>query len=306
MKAKYFKSGLLFAAFAMLFAACDSDRDDNPTLGPNHTASTFVVNTPAVTDQYIQLSPDNTVALTWTQPNYGVNTVVNYKVQVGLNDGGTEKWGDYLESGFTSCSVNISGAEIAKAICKIDGFKTEDDYVDMGFREVIMRVTANIKTTSSVVIDGTTITSNAVSFKHMAAYCNVPTKGTLYVIGSCCGWPEPSATNKSTLIDGGWYITETEIGSNVFKGVVGNDVIPAGDLTFRFYSKLTGWGSDDAPEGSIGWQAKDEAGDYSIASGTFSGSCTPGKGSWHFADFPGGKLDLTVDLNNNKVTFVVQ
>ena len=131
MKAKYFKSGLLFAAFAMLFAACDSDRDDNPTLGPNHTASKFVVNTPAVTDQYIQLSPDNTVALTWTQPDYGVNTVVNYKVQVGLNDGGTEKWGDYLESGFTSCSVNISGAEIAKAICKIDGFKTEDEYVDI-------------------------------------------------------------------------------------------------------------------------------------------------------------------------------
>ena len=54
----------------------------------------------------------------------------------------------------------------------------------MGFREVIMRVTASIKTTSSAVIDGTTITSNAVSFKHMAAYCNVPTKGTLYVIGS--------------------------------------------------------------------------------------------------------------------------
>ena len=306
MKTKYFKSSLLFAAFAMLFSACNSDRDDNPTLGPNHTASTFVVNTSAVADQYIQLAADKTVNLTWTQPDYGVNTVVNYKVQVGLNDNGTEKWGDYLESGFTSCNVNISGAEIAKAICKLDGFKTEDDYVDMGFREVIMRVTASIKTTSSAVIDGTTITSNTVSFKHMAAYNNVPTKGTLYVIGSCCGWPEPSATNKQTLVEGGWFITETEIGSGVYKGVVGKDAIPAGELTFRFYSKLTGWGSDDDPEGSIGWQAKDEAGDYSIASGTFSGSCTPGKGSWKFADFPGGKLDLTVDLNNGKVTFVVQ
>ena len=52
MKAKYFKSSLLFAAVAMLFTACDSDRDDNPTLGPNHTASSFVVNTSAVADQY--------------------------------------------------------------------------------------------------------------------------------------------------------------------------------------------------------------------------------------------------------------
>ena len=72
MKAKYFKSGLLFAAFAMLFTACDSDRDDNPKLGPNHTASTFVVNESSLADQYIQLSSDNTVNLTWSQPDYGI------------------------------------------------------------------------------------------------------------------------------------------------------------------------------------------------------------------------------------------
>ena len=299
MKAKYIKSSVLFAAFAMLFTACESDRDDNPTLGPNHTASEFVVNTSAVADQFIQLTPDNTVNLTWTQPNYGVNTVVNYKVQVGLKENGTDKWGDYLETGFTSCNVNISGEEIAKAICKLDGFKTEDDYVDQGFREVIMRVAANIKTTSSQLIEGTEILSNTVSFKHMAAYCMVPTKGTLYVIGSCCGWPEPSGSNKQTLLDGGWYIMETEIGSNLFKGVID---MPEGDLTFRFYSKLTGWGSDDAPEGSIGQQAKDEAKEYTLP---HSGPCMPGKGSWSFPGFAGGQLDITVDLNNNTVKFVL-
>jgi hypothetical protein len=297
MKTKYFKSSVLFAVFAMLFVACDSDRDDNPKLGPNHTAKTFVVNTSAVADQYIQLSPENTVNLTWTQPDYGVNTVVNYKVQVGLNENGTEKWGDFLESGFTSCNVNLSGEEIAKVLCKLDGFKTEDDYIDMGFREVIMRVTANIQTTTSQEIDGTSITSNTVSFKHMAAYCNIPSKGTLYVIGTCSGWPEPSGSNKQTLIDGGWFITETEIGSNVFKGVV---EMPEGDLTFRFYSKLTGWGSDDAPEGSIGHQAKDEAKEFTLP---HSGTCMPGKGSWTFLGFPGGKLDITVDMNNRTVKF---
>lgn len=299
MKAKYYKSSLLFAAIAMLFAACDSDRDDNPTLGPNHTASEFVVNTSAVADQYIQLSPENTVNLNWTQPNYGVNTVVNYKVQVGLKENGAEKWGDYLETGTTACNVNLSGEEIAKVLCKLDGFATEDDYVDMGFREVIMRVAANIKTTSSKLIEGTEIISNVVSFKHMAAYCMVPTKGTLYVIGSCCGWPEPSGSNKQTLLDGGWFIEETEIGSGIYKGVV---EMPAGDLTFRFYSKLTGWGSDDAPEGSIGQQAKDEAKEYTLP---HSGPCMPGKGSWSFPGFTGGQLDITVDLNNNTVKFVL-
>lgn len=300
MKTKYFKSSLLFAVCAMLFAACDSDRDDNPTLGPNNTASEFMVNTSAVADQYIQLSPDNFVNLTWTQPNYGVNTVVNYKVQVGLVNDGNIRWGDgYLETGFTSCNVNISGEEIAKVLCKLDGFATEDDYVDQGFREVAFRVAANIQTTTSNVVEGTEIMSNVVTFKHMAAYCNIPTKGTLYVIGSCCGWPEPSGSNKQTLIDGGWFITETEIGSNIFKGQV---EMPEGDLTFRFYSKLTGWGSDDAPEGSIGQQAKDEAKEYTLP---HSGPCMPGKGSWSFPGFPGGTLDITVDMNNKTVSFVL-
>ena len=291
MKAKYFKSGLLFAAFAMLFTACDSDRDDNPTLGPNHTAKTFVVNTSALADQYIQLSPDNTVNLTWSQPDYGVNTVVNYKVQVGLNG----QW-ETLETGFTSCNVNISGEEIAKAICKIDGFATEDDYVDMGFREINMQVIANIQTTSSALVEGTTIASNIVSFKHMAAYCNIPTKATLWIIGSCCGWPEPTAGNKQKLLDGGWYIMETAIGSKVFEGDV---EMPEGDLTFRFYSKLTGWDGGD----SYGFQVDDVATDFDFTDGKFSSTALVGKGSWHFAACPGGTMHITVDMNKNTVKF---
>ena len=300
MKTKYLSS-VLIAAFAMLFAACNSDRDDNPKLGLNHTATDFVVNTSAVADQYIQLSPVNNVNLTWSQPNYGVNTVVNYKVQVGLVENGSVNWSDeYLETSYTSCNVQLSGEEIAKAICKLDGFKTEDDYVDMGFREIAMRVAANIQTTTSQLVEGTEIMSNIVSFKHMAAYCNIPTKAKLFIIGSCCNWPEPVASQKQKLIDDGWFVEETEIGSNKYHGVV---EMPAGDLTFRFYSKLTGWGSDDNPEGSIGQQAKDEAKEFTLP---HSGTCMPGKGSWTFTGFPGGKLEITVDLGNNTVSFVLQ
>ena len=294
MKAKYILSSMLFAAFGMLFTACDSDRDDNPTLGPNHTANTFVVNTSAVADQYIQLSPDNTVNLTWTQPNYGVNTVVNYSVEVGMN--GT--W-EPLETNYISCNVQLSGEEIAKAICKIDGFKTEDDYVPMGFRQVDFRVTAKILTTASDVIPGTTITSNVVSFNHMAAYCNIPTKGTLWVIGSCCGWPEPSAGNKETLVDGNWFIMETEIGSKIYKGTV---TMPEGDLTFRFYGKLTGWDGGD----SYGFQKDDTATEFAFTDGVFKNTIMKGKGSYAFPGFPGGVLELTVDLNKGTVQFVLQ
>ena len=294
MKAKYILSSMLFAAFGMMFTSCDSDRDDNPTLGPNHTANTFVVNTSAVADQYIQLSPDNTVNLTWTQPNYGVNTVVNYSVEVGMN--GT--W-EPLETNYISCNVQLSGEEIAKAICKIDGFKTEDDYVPMGFRQVDFRVTAKILTTASDVIPGTTITSNVVSFNHMAAYCNIPTKGTLWVIGSCCGWPEPSAGNKETLVDGNWFIMETEIGSKIYKGTV---TMPEGDLTFRFYGKLTGWDGGD----SYGFQKDDTATEFAFTDGVFKNTIMKGKGSYAFPGFPGGVLELTVDLNKGTVQFVLQ
>ena len=292
MKAKYFKSGLLFAAFAMLFAACNSDRDDNPTLGPNHTANTFVVNQSPLADQYIQLTADNTVNLTWTQPNYGVNTVVNYSIEVGMNG----SWMP-LETSFTSCNVNISGEEIAKAICKIDGFATEDDYVDMGFRQVDMRVTANIQTTASDVVPGTTITSNVVSFNHMAAYCNIPSKGTLWVIGSCCGWPEPSAGNKDKLVEGSWFIMETEIGSGIYNGTV---TMPEGDLTFRFYGKLTGWDGGD----SYGFMVDDTATEFEFGSdGVFNGTIGKGKGSYTFLGFPGGDLELTVNLGKGTVKF---
>ena len=294
MKAKYILSSMLFAAFGMLFTSCDSDRDDNPTLGPNHTANTFVVNTSAVADQYIQLSPDNTVNLTWTQPNYGVNTVVNYSVEVGMN--GT--W-EPLETNYISCNVQLSGEEIAKAICKIDGFKTEDDYVPMGFRQVDFRVTAKIQTTASDVVPGTTITSNVVSFNHMAAYCNIPTKGTLWVIGSCCGWPEPSAGNKETLVDGNWFIMETEIGSKIYKGTV---TMPEGNLTFRFYGKLTGWDGGD----SYGFQKDDTATEFAFTDGVFKNTIMKGKGSYAFPGFPGGVLELTVDLNKGTVQFVLQ
>jgi hypothetical protein len=167
----------------------------------------------------------------------------------------------------------------------------------MGFRQVDMRVTASIQTTASDVVPGTTITSNVVSFNHMAAYCNIPSKGTLWVIGSCCGWPEPSAGNKDKLVEGNWFIMETEIGSGIYQGTV---TMPEGDLTFRFYGKLTGWDGGD----SYGFQVDDNATEFEFGSdGVFNGSILKGKGSYTFLGFPGGDLELTVDLNKGTVKF---
>ena len=305
MKARYFNLGVLTALVATLFMACDSDRDDNPVVGPNNAPTTFVLNKPAMSEHYIQLSKDNAVNLTWSQPNFGFPVVTTYQVQVGVGQGGSVKWNEdngqpkYLETTYTACNVNVSGEEIAKAICQIDGFATEDDYVDQGFRPISMRVRACIKTTTGTEIEGTSIVSEPITFSRMAAYCMIPSKTCIWVIGNCSGWQEPKAGNAEVLAD--WRIWETEIGSKIYNGVVEMPDYSTDALQFRFYTKLTGWDGGN----SYGTQVDDSPIDCEFKDGEFKGDALTGKGSWRFAAFAGGKLDITVDMNTNKVTFKI-
>ncbi len=305
---KIFNSLLLLLCAACVLTGCKDDRDSNPTI---KQPTSFVLNTPALADQFIKLSADNKVNLSWSQPDYGYNALATYQVQVGLTaDDGSVKWLEedgapkYLETTFTECNVNVSGAEIAEAICELDGFEDKDEYVDMGYRKIAFRVHASILSSLGADVPGTVIESNTVYFNNLAAYCNIKSLGYLYIIGSCNGWPEPSAKNAEALYD--WRIYETEIGSKVYKGEV---EMPEGDLTFRFYSELTGWGdwkegdSDDKLLGSIGWQKKDESAVYEFTDGVFEGACMRGKGAWQFNGFAGGTMAITVDRIQNKVKF---
>ena len=304
MKAIFSKVSLLVAASAMLFTACDSDRDENPTLSAANAPSEFVVNTPPMADHYIDIFKDNTVTLTWSQPNYVVNTPVNYQVQVGLVEGdGTYKWDEddngtdkFLETAFTSCSATISGEEISQSINHIDGITDENNWVDMGYRKVAMRVRASIQTTAKVEVEGTSIFSNAIVFSAMRADNSIKGKGSLWVIGNCSGWTTPVKDNAEALES--WRIMETEIGSGIYQGTF---EIPAGMLQFRFYTKLTDWDGGN----SYGTQVDDAPIVEKFTDGKFSGKAMTGKGSWQFDDFPGGKLAITVDMNTNKVEFEI-
>ena len=297
--------------------SCDEDRDSNPTV---QKPTTFVVNTPAMADQYIELSANNSVNLTWSQPDYGYNAYATYQIQVGiLNDrvatpaGEIEEgiiWSEqdgepkYLETPYFKCNANINAQEIAEAINEIDGVTKEEDYVDMGFRKIVMRVRSTIQTSLNEVVPGTEIISEPVVFNHMRAYCAVKSPAALWIIGNCSGWKEPNKANEEVLSS--WRIYETKIGSNIF---VGTKEIPAGELSFRFYSDLTGWDGDkenNKPLASIGSQEADANVSCEMTDGVYSGDCVnPGKGNWTFADFPGGILKMSVDLNQNKVKFEI-
>ena len=291
---------MLLGGVAML-TSCESDNDSNPTI---KSPTTFTINASPVADQYIQLAQNNNVNLTWTQPNYGYNAFATYKVQVGLVKNGAVTWYEkdgqpkYLATTYTVCNANISGEEISEVLCAIDGFKYAEDYVDQGYREVTLRVYASINTSMKAEIEGTGILSdNYVTFKHMAAYNAVKGIGTIWLIGSCGGWKEPSAANAEALEP--WIIYETEIGSKIYKGTF---KIEAGDLTFRFYTKLTGWDGG----ASIGHKVNDEATECTFsADGSFADKYVSGKGSWQFNGFPGGDLEITIDMNASTVKFVI-
>ena len=288
----------MLMGLATALTSCSDDRDSNPTIG---TPTQFVVNASPVAGQYIQLSADNKVNLTWSQPNYGYNALATYQIQVGVSNGGNITWSQkdgadkYLETTYTMCTADISGEEIAEAICEIDGVEDEDHYVDLGFREIAFRVKSSILDSKGIDVPGTAILSNVVTFDHMAAYCAIKSLGVVYVIGACSGWTEPKAANAEALAD--WRIFETEIGSKIYKGTFN---MPEGDLQFRIYTALTGWDGGN----SLGHQEADESTDVDFSSGSYTDNYVyPGKGSWNLTPFAGGNLEITLDMNQGNIKF---
>lgn len=293
---KIFSFALMLMGMATALTSCSDDRDSNPTIG---TPTQFVVNASPVAGQYIELTPDNKVNLTWSQPNYGYNALATYQVQVGVSNGGNITWSQkdgidkYLETTYTMCTADISGEEIAEAICEIDGVEDEDHYVDLGYREIAFRVKSSIQDSKGNDVPGTAIVSNTVTFDHMAAYCAIKSLGVVYVIGNCSGWNEPKAGNAEALAD--WKIFETEIGSKIYVGTV---EIPEGDLEFRIYTALTGWDGG----ASLGHQEEDASTEVEFNGGVYTDNYVyPGKGSWKFAGFPGGYLQITLDMNQGTI-----
>ncbi|MBQ8988153.1 MAG: SusE domain-containing protein [Prevotella sp.] len=295
---KIFSFALMLLGMATALTSCSDDRDSNPTIGQ---PTQFVVNASPVAGQYIQLTADNKVNLTWSQPNYGYNALATYQIQVGVNNNGSITWNTkdgadkFLETTFTQCNADISGEEIAEAICEIDGVVDEDSYVDQGFRPIVFRVKSSIQDSKGNDVPGTAILSNEVTFDHMAAYCAIKSKAIIWIIGNCGGWLEPSKGNAEALTD--WRIYETEIGSKIFNGTV---EMPEGDLTFRIYTALTGWDGG----ASLGHLADDEATEVAFSGGVYTDQYVyPGKGSWTFLGFPGGPLEITLDMIQGTIKF---
>ena len=309
----------------LLLVACDADRDNNPVINTNSTPASFKLNTPTQADQNVDLE-GNSVFLTWETPDYGYNTIATYKIQVGVVQAdGSIKWntkktkdksGNVVDTGepefalgsFNTPKAEISGKWIAMEINQIDGLEKIDDYTDLGYRKIAMRIHAAININSTEEVKGTSVFSDAIYYQKMRSYKVIKLPAPLYLVGTPNEWLAPEAKNEEALQE--WALFETEIGNNVFEGTLELPAAPQ----FRFYATLDGWG--DAEEGktagSYGPQLKDEGVAAAFdAAGNFpntefeDGSLMPGKGSWKFTSFEGGKVNMIVDMNAMTVKFTV-
>lgn len=155
----------MLLSMALVFTACEDDRDSNPTMTQ---PSTFTLNNPV--NALVDLAESTAIPFAWSQPNYGGwPAAVQYQLEVSP----TNEWNYTIEedeadeSGMTvadyailptiysSCSGNMSAVELAKALVAICGWD------ESGVPEKqIVYVRASAKTAGAEEIF-----SNVVSFE---------------------------------------------------------------------------------------------------------------------------------------------
>lgn len=130
MKKILFPILLLVGCGLPLLTACNTDRDDNPTL---QEAKTFVLETPE--DNVYDLGEaQDTIVLNCVQPAYGFTAATTYSVQVSLNesfvDATEETEANYktLSTTYTSTSIALKPAELNTAV--VDLWKQENPEAD--------------------------------------------------------------------------------------------------------------------------------------------------------------------------------
>jgi len=230
--------GALLIGTASLFTACSDDNDSNPTLTQ---PTEFTLNTPAYTDETIDLENTESLPLSWSQPKFTVENApinANYEVQVSLdnsftvstdeaaNDESGELVADYATIDRTTqkCTYDLSAEDLDKAIIKI-GKYTEDDMPE--FIRAYVRVLAYVQEGSKRLYS---IPSNTV-YIHTNPYY-IELKDALpimwYMVGSnLLGWGQNAGTDCFPMFMQNGYPYDKKTGE--------------GEITYMNYFTQDGW-----------------------------------------------------------------
>ena len=109
----------------------------------------------------------------------------------------------------------------------------------------------------------------------------------IYIIGACSGWD----INSKAMV-----LKETQLGSNIYSGTYN---INAGEFQFKIYTELGDWDSNvfgSTEDGS------DQNVDVTVP---YNGPAYPGKGNWNVPTWNGGEVTITLDLNDNQISFAL-
>lgn len=279
------KISILFACLVAVLSLNSCKEDTEPQY---NKPTEFTLNTPALAAQYYELTENGTLDLSWSQPDYGYAAPAAYKVSVSL----LEDFSDAIElsTEYKRCYAQVSGKEIAEAICKLRGITSEDDYTDEPARAVYFRVRGYING-----IESSEIVSNVIKLDQVKEYCAIQSPGYIYLIGSVGGWTGPDAGNAGALAEWRLFEADDAIGSKIYSATFN---MPAGSLTFRFYTELTGWDGG----ASVGTQVDDNPITIDMSSGIYGGALVaPGKGSIQIDNWDGSPMKITVDMNVKSV-----
>lgn len=286
---------MALAAVALGFSSCKEDR------GPKyHDPSEFVLNQPAMMNQYIDLAEGNTLELVASQPDYGYSAIANYSAELSL----TEDFATFeavTPTDVHQARMTFKQEDIALAMCTLLGIEGEDSFKEMYPDGVMPYMTVYFRGVCQLEgVSGSLITSNVVKYNNIRGYLAVATPGYIYLVGNPEGWSGPEESNAAHYAPWRLFEPEAAIGSKIYVGVFN---LPSAPM-FRFYTALTGWDAD-----SYGTQVDDNPIDYPEFTGDdeFTAPLVKGKGSYNFPNFPGGTVTITVNMsedNNYTVTIV--
>lgn len=279
------------ACAALGLASCQQDRD------PKYQAPTrFVLNEPAMQDQYIELQSGNTLELVASQPDYGYSAVAEYGAEMSLTEDFAESY--TLEPTVkTQARMTLRQEDIATGFCELKKVTDEESFQQvfpngMDYTKLYFRATCKLDG-----VAGSEIKSNVVAYNNIKGYFAVAVPGYIYLVGAPEGWAGPTEANAAHYADWRLFEPKDAIGSKVYSGVFD---IAAGQAIFRFYTALTGWDAD-----SYGSQTDDNPIQYPAFTGaegasSFTGAIVKGKGSFEFPNWQGGKMTVTVDMSDMK------
>ena len=174
------------AVLALLLTACEKDDKSNPTFVA--TSPSFTLNVPEnATNNTYDLVSANSLELTCQQPNYnGVPYVVNYHVQVALDE--SFDVSKELETSYTTAKMKVDAYELNNAM--IDLYHEIHGNVDYPkeARPLYIRLRANVVNMANTELDNAY--SNIISLPSVLATFKAPDiefPKSCYSVGSSSG-----------------------------------------------------------------------------------------------------------------------